>query len=248
MARTGAGDQLSAQHRRAQLGLRAQAMRDFQRIWPLWKGDERSFRDLVAATQPLVLAHHRTSASLASAFYQAFRTAERVGGSPAPRLPDPPDPKKIEASLYATGQASVRKAIAAGHSPQAAMQNALVTTSGAVTRHILDGGRGTIIQSAAADRRARGWARVTSGDPCAFCAMLAMNGAVYSEYTVDFQAHDHCSCSGEVVYEGYRMPPNSQRFKDFYNQATREANAAGDMDRGTSNDLLNAFRRHLANQ
>lgn len=243
MARTATGAQLTARHRQAQLAIRAGALRDFVRIWPLWRGDERSFQALVEAAIPLVRAHRGASSELAATYFAAFRRAEGVGANATPQLAAPPDPKRVTSSLYVTGSVMTGKAIAAGHSPQAAMQTALTRTSGALTRHVLEGGRETLIRSSAADREARGWTRVTGGTPCAFCAMLAGRGAVYSEDAADFQAHDHCSCAAEPMYEGSELPGDSQRFRELYNRATREASAAGELERGTSNDLLNAFRR-----
>lgn len=243
MARTQAGAALSIRHRQAQLALRSQALRDFTRLWPLWRGDERSFQALVAATIPLVNAHRKTSSSVASAYYESFRRIEGVKGSPTPRHAEPADRDALTSSLYVTGAVGVRKAIAAGFSPQAAMQTALTRTSGAVTRNVLNAGRETILGSGIADKQAQGWIRMTSGNPCAFCALLAGRGAVYSEGPADFSSHDHCSCFAEPAYEGSQLPAENQRFRDTYNRATANARAAGELERGTSNDLLNAFRR-----
>lgn len=45
-----------------------------------------------------------------------------------------------------------------------------------------------------------GWARTLAGsENCAFCAMLASRGAVYSEETADFRTHDNCDCSATIV-------------------------------------------------
>jgi hypothetical protein len=246
MARTAEAAALTRQHRQAQLAVRAQSLRDFTRIWPLWQGDERSFQALVAATIPLATTHHRSSSALGSAYYEAFRRSERVGGSPTPRAAAPLDAAQVASSLYVTGRVMTSKAIAAGMSPQAAMQAALIRTGGAVSRHVLNGGRDSVLRSIATDRTAQGWVRVTSGEPCPFCAMLAGRGAVYAESAADFQAHDHCSCSAEPVYEGSELPELNQRFKAAYDRATAEARAAGELERGTSNDLLNAFRRAYA--
>lgn len=245
MARSSAGATLTAQHRAAQLRVRAVALRDYTRLWPVWTGDDESFGRLADASLTLVRAYAGLSSSIASAYFTAFRTTEGVAGSAAPKLAAAPSEGLVVGTLHVTGRDAVRDAIRAGMSPQAARQNALVRTSGSVSRFVLNGGRDTIVQSAAADRRALGWARVTSGDPCAFCALIASNGPVYKQDTVDFEAHDHCSCVGEPFYPGSDWPGRGREFKDLYNQAQREARAAGDLKRGTSNDALNAFRRSL---
>lgn len=235
MARTAEGAALTVAHRGGQLRIRAQAVQAYARVWPLWTGDEESFARLVTATIPLVGGFRQMSATLASGYYEAFRRAEGVGGPATPRLALPADRDTVASSLYITGRNMTASAIAAGQSPQAAMQTALVRTSGAMSRFVLDGGRDTIVLSSGADREARGFARVTGGNPCAFCAMLASRGAVYSEDTSEFQAHDHCSCAGEPVYAGSELPGRGREFKELWNK-----HASG------ADNPLNEFRRALS--
>jgi len=122
-----------------------------------------------------------------------------------------------------------------------------VRVLGTATRLVLDGGRRTLVESIRADPRAEGWQRVTSGSPCAFCAMVASRGPAYaSERAARFEAHDHCGCSAEPYYRGSRTLEVNQRLHEAWKAAQREARDAGELVRGTSNDALNAFRRHLA--
>lgn len=218
MSRTAAGASLSAAHRDGQVQIRAALVRDYMRIWPLWEGNERSFRRLVEATVPLIRGYHQLSASLASSYYEAFRAAEQVGGQPSPRLAASINEEAVIGTLYVTGRDMTANAIDAGHSPQAAMRNALVRTSGTVSRFGLQGGRDTLVLSSAADRQALGWSRVTGAQPCAFCAMAASRGPVFSEDTADFAAHDHCSCAGEPTYPGSEWPGRAQEFRDLWNE------------------------------
>lgn len=245
MPRTGAGATLTDQHRRGQLQIRARALRDFTRLWPMWRGDDESFRSLANATLPLVRVYHQLSSSLAAGYYEAFRLAEGVGGAPTPRVADALDEGEVVGTLIVTGERMTQTAIASGLPPEPAMREALVRTSGTVTRLSLKGGRDTLTQSVQTDPQARGWGRVTSGDPCAFCAMLASRGPSYSEQGVDFEAHDHCGCMAEPFYEGAEWPGRGREFKDLYNQAQREARASGEGASGTANDALNNFRRLL---
>lgn len=249
MARTQEGAALTEQHRQTQLQLRSQALRDFLVLWPLWTGDDQSFGSLIQAAIPLVNVYHRSSATLAGAYYQAFRRAERIPGDVTSRIPVPVPPEQIARSMYATGQATAREALAAGRSAEQARRSALVATSGAVTRHVLAGGRETILETAATDEQALGWARVTDSAPCPFCLMLASRGPVYkTEQTADFQAHGHCGCGAEPVYRDSHWPGRAREFLDIYNRAQHEAEAAGELDRGTENDRLNALRRYLAKE
>jgi hypothetical protein len=218
MARTEAGRTLTEEHRQAQIRLRAASLRDFIQLWPLWQGDERSFQTLIAATTPLVRAYRQASGDLAAAYYRTFRAAENPGGEASPRLADPIDEARLAGTLYVVGRKQTAKAIAAGQPAELARRTALVRTSGSVTRFILEAGRETVIRSAAADRQALGWARVTAGEPCAFCAMLASRGPVYAEDTVGFRAHDHCTCTAEPAYRDSEWPGRAREFRELYNR------------------------------
>jgi hypothetical protein len=107
----------------------------------------------------------------------------------------------IETSLYVTGPVVVRTQIAKGASLEAAKQAGLAGTLAAGKRIMLDAGRGVLLEAARRDKNIRGWARVSDGDPCAFCAMLISRGPVYrTEASAAFRAHDRCGCSVRLVY------------------------------------------------
>jgi len=72
--------------------------------------------------------------------------------------------------------------------------------AGGVQRRIADHARYTIARNSTEDKAARGWQRVGDGHSCEFCAMLIGRGAVYTEATADFTAHDHCGCSATPVW------------------------------------------------
>lgn len=248
MARTDAGAELTRQHRRRQMALRAAVLRDLQDLWGLWQVNDRgSFEQFERATITLIRSRHRDSAGLAAQYYEAFRTAEDVGGEPTPRIAERPDPDRLRGSLRATALGGTYKAVAAGFSPQAAKQNGFVRVSGAVSRQVMDGSRRTLVESSKSDRQAGGrWQRIPSGDPCEFCAMTAARGAVYSEETVDFESHDHCACEVEPVYPGSEMPEASRRYQEQWEEAQRRAREDPEWaSSGTKNDALNNFRKVL---
>jgi hypothetical protein len=245
MAATAAGQQLTEQHRQGQLRIRAQALQSYTQLWPTWEGDEDSFLKLVLAATVLVRTYRGFSSAYAGSYFQSYRMAEGAPGEAVTMLADPVDEAAVRTGMYVTGQTAVRNALKAGRPPEEAKSSAFTGTSGSISRHVLNGGRETILRSVDGDKAALGWGRVTDGDPCAFCALLASRGPVYKEEgTADFQAHDHDGCTVEPVYtRGAEWPGRSREFHDLYNEAIHEANEADELDRGTSNDLFNAFRR-----
>ncbi len=245
MARSEAGRLLTERHRQAQLQVRARALRDYLRLWPLWEGDEESFAQMITAALVIVRAYHGLSSTLAASYFQSYRLAEEVRGEATARMAGPINEGKVVAGLIVTGRDAVAAALDAGRPPQEAREKALGRTSGSVTRQVLGGGRETILRSVAEDREALGWGRVTDGDPCAFCAMLAGRGPVYEQDTVGFEAHDGCGCGAEPVYfRDAPWPGRGAEFRDMYNEAHLLARQEGTMATGTSNDLLNTFRRY----
>jgi hypothetical protein len=249
LARTEAGKALTEQHYQAQLKIRALALRDYLQLWPTWNGDSAGFKRLVVATIVLVKAHQSFSAHLGASYFDAFRLAEDPGGSAHSYLPDPMTPEledRLAGALYETGQFSVQRSLASGKPPDHAMKAALTNTSGIVGNEVVRGGRGSILRSTANDPKSHTWARVTSGHPCTFCRLLASRGPVYeSEATADFKAHGACSCTAEPSYSGSEWPGISKQFKKEYDEAVAQARETGELRRGTSNDLLNAYRRFL---
>lgn len=237
MAITTGGATLSVRHRAAQVALRAALVRDLTRLWPMFDPtDFGTFDSFASLAATLIAVRHRDSAGLAAAYYQAFRTLEL--GSLAPvqvTIPDPPDAAVTSDALRATGLLGVLSARRAGKPLEVARQNGFVRLAGSATSLALAGGRDTITRAVQSDPAEPRWQRITAGDACAFCRMLASRGADYgSERTADFQAHDHCSCQAEPAFRGSRLPPQSEAFRRQWNEAT--AGLSG-------NDALNAFRR-----
>ena len=196
-------DELTRSYRKQTLNLRAATLRDLQRLWPaldIRRVDDTFPTWLVAAVA--VIRRDRTrAAGLASAYLRAYWLGSGVPGEAVVKLAQPASLEQLETSLRVTAKIAVKKGAAAGYSPEKVAQNAFVQTSGAATRHVLDGGRDTIRDSLTADPQGTGWQRITSGG-CPFCRMLADRGAVYAPDTADFGAHDHCACSAQPVYGG----------------------------------------------
>jgi hypothetical protein len=74
-----------------------------------------------------------------------------------------------------------------------------VLIEGGTQRRIVNFSRLTVSRSSIEDPGARGWMRTGAGN-CDFCSMLIGRGAVYSEASADFPAHDHCGCGAEPAW------------------------------------------------
>ncbi|MFB7643879.1 hypothetical protein ACFC0S_03215 [Streptomyces sp. NPDC056084] len=146
------------------------------------------------------------------------------------------------------------------------MRNAGTTAAGAADREALRAGRDLITHASQEDRRAVGWARVTDGDPCAFCAMLVSRGATYTsrataigggrrkpEGSPDGRARQHrrppvaledltryhygCHCQTVPVYSRNDfMTPQARDYDRQWREVTR--GLSGD-------DARTAWRRHI---
>jgi hypothetical protein len=108
--------------------------------------------------------------------------------------------------------------------PEVASQSANSALQGAVSRIVLKGGRQTVVDAAGADKQAEGWERVIGPTACSFCSMLASRGGVYKRATADFQAHDHCNCTAQVVFRGFS--PESDKLSGDWQRVTKGKSGA----------------------
>ncbi|MFD9813991.1 hypothetical protein [Streptomyces sp. NPDC059080] len=136
------------------------------------------------------------------------------------------------------------------------MGDAGVTAGGAADREALRGGRELIRDVSQVDSRVIGWARVTDGNPCAWCAMLASRGAVYRTREgagikgrtgrnlppvgnpEDLQKyHSMCHCQTIPVYSRAAfVPESSAQYARDWSRATRGLAGA---------EARAAWRRHI---
>lgn len=196
-----ADGQLALAHRRQNIALRARTLREAARLWPLLdvRRMDETYPEWLAVQAALIRRDHRQAAGQAAGYLRAARLASGVSGSPVVQLADLPM-EQVAASMSTTARAGFYKALRSGRTVEQARQVALVRTLGATGRLVLQGDRDTVRGSLSADRRGRGWQRITGAGACDFCVMLAGRSAVYRAETADFAAHDHCSCSVAAVY------------------------------------------------
>lgn len=242
MASTAEGRRLTEAHRLAQVRIGAlisrQVIDSFELLDPadIEGTTERWLRTLT----PQVNQYHQASARLSAEYLARFRALELVGpaDSWAPTLAGFLPPEQIATSLTVTGPVALRDKLSRGMDLPLALDQAKASAAGSGTRLALDGGRSTVTGAIRSDRRVRGYARVTSGRSCAFCAMLASRGPVYSRDTGAFRSHDHCKCATEPVYRSDAgWPAGSERYREVWDASTQGL---------TGNDALNAFRSALA--
>ncbi|GAA0627297.1 hypothetical protein HPO96_36950 [Kribbella sandramycini] len=202
-----------------------------------------TFREYVGTVFPLLNGDRVEMGNVAAAYYEAYRGAAGVAGQePAPLLPSVLNLAQVTTSLLFTGPITLRQQLALGNSLITALDVARTATAGAIFRHTANAGRGTIYGTAQRDRRAIGYARITDGKPCYFCAMLASRGAVYkSEDSAGARGsahryHDGCGCTVQAIYSrDAEIPGDHAKYDALWRESTKEL-APGDT-------AVNAFRR-----
>ncbi|MGY4952112.1 VG15 protein [Streptomyces nigrescens] len=142
---------------------------------------------------------------------------------------------------------------------ESVMGDAGTSSAGAADREALRGGRDLLRDASRADPRVIGWARVTDGDPCSWCAMLAGRGAVYRSREIagipgrtgrgiapvedpeDLQKyHDQCHCQTVPVYSRTAfLPDASARYAQDWRRVTQGLAGA---------EARSAWRRHIDSQ
>lgn len=172
------------------------ANRDLAALWRL-VGDGVQAREMLTATLPMLGdAYGAAAASLAADWYDDLRDEAAVPGRFRARVAAP----EIDRS-----GPMARWAVEPLFTPEPDFGLALRRVEGGLQRMIADAGRETVMGSSIADPSADGWQRVTSGG-CGFCQMLADRGAVYSELSVQFGAHDNCRCVAVPAFGGRERP------------------------------------------
>lgn len=238
MASTLLGTELTERHRLQQLAVRARALQGLAAVWPVFRADavDESWPPLEAALMAMIAEGRAGSAALARAYYGAFRAAEGVAGAYEVPVIGEGWRAGAQVSLHVTGPVRAKQLIA--HHRLDVSRQTFVSVAGSLGRWVLEAGRATVIEAAAGEQRASGrrvgWARTTSAEPCAFCAMLASRGPVYSADTALFRAHDNCACGAEPMFrDSQEWPGRAREWRRLYNEATS----------GVDGDLFEAFKR-----
>jgi hypothetical protein len=234
---------LADQQRIQQLQLRAALLRQLLEAYQVLNQRrlDQTFPQWFRLVANLIVVYRGYSASVAGRYVREVRNLTVDG--PPPAVPVRPLPvAQVQKALQVTSVRTVKQAAARRVTPREAANLGFVNSSGAATRLALNAGREMVIDTVQADRLALGWMRITDGDPCAFCAMLASAGARYkSEETASFQAHAHCGCTAAPIYDrSDPVPDLNRQFAKLWRKSTRGLKGQ---------DAFNAFRRaHEASQ
>lgn len=192
-------NELTARHRREQLAVRAAVLQALERVWASLDPEDLddTFPGWATAVMAITAQNRALSAAVANRYVRQFRGAARIGGEAPVGVPRELPDAALLSSLGVTGPVAIKSATARGVTPEQAAVAAFVLSSGAVTRHVLNAGRETILSSLAKDAAAGGWRRVTSPRACEFCDSL---DDIYPPGHGDFKSHDNCACTAEPVY------------------------------------------------
>lgn len=241
MASTVEGRALTEANRIKQLAVAARAVAVSRALWEqLDPFDiDRSVERWMPAQLATFQRFHAESQALTASYLSEYRMAE-IGDDAGPVVaPKFPLAEMRNAALLA-GPVRVKLLVGRGETPGSAHAKAFTKFSGIARRQVMSGGRMMIDATTGSDTRAVGWRRVTDGNPCTFCAMLAGRGPIYQERTTQgdvmrplrgggegLRYHGHCGCTAEIVY-GEWTPNEAERgYIEDYEKAAREAEADG---------------------
>jgi len=203
MAVTTEGTTLTEQQRRAQAGVTRRLIAQMKLLWPLLDLTDldRTSTLWLSFVQQLLLDSHAESVAVAREYLREFRIAE-LGTTIAlfDKINVGLDPTATTA-MRVTGPVKVKQSMTAGLSLSQAGRLAFNETARTAQMLVLNGGRQMIESGIRRDRRALGYQRVTDGNPCYFCAMLASRGPVYRKDSfANAKVHIGCGCTLEPVY------------------------------------------------
>jgi len=171
--------------------------------------------DLLGGVPEVVAYYSDGSAALAADFYDDERAAANVSGPFTSDL------------IVADRTVKLRRAIAWSAEPLFDGDDVLAgkRLAEVVQLEAARPYRDTITGNTERDPQAIGWRRVASGG-CPFCRMLADRGAVYTERTARFSAHEHCHCTAAPAFVGYDGPEASvQQYRASRRNRTPEQQA-----------------------
>lgn len=227
MALTSEGRELTEIHRIGQVALAAEfgtVVQDLGRLIDLTDIDGSVAR-WFAALEVTASNGHRLSQEMAENYLRSFTLAE-IGQSHEVVRPLFPQGQFVE-DVRVAGPVRIKTLIGQGVDPEAALRSAMVESARRSMSAVLAGGRDLLDTSVRYYGRSGRYRRVTDSKPCAFCAMLASRGPVYSEKTAYFRSHHVCGCNAEPVYGEWVPSDEEALWRASYTRAALDAGEEG---------------------
>lgn len=241
-------DPIVRDHYAAQKGVTVALILALRKLWKLLdlrdtKSLQATLPGYITGVEALVQHFGSASAYLASENFSQLRVQAGITDSFRVPLVDPPQSPQIEASMrWATSD--LWKALepvtadltieVIDRPPLAEVEQAAQTrVEGAASKLVTDTGRNEMLEAIIADKRARGYARITRPGACYFCMMLAGRGAVYDKDSFDksnakftgagnAKAHDEDHCTLQPIFSDHFEPSADVReAKALYDEVTK---------------------------
>lgn len=163
-------------------------------------GSFATFREKAA---PLIGTGRVLAERKATDYYRTLLAYKGLDASDLADLAKAPYPvAAIKASLSGATGKHINKAFflnQKGLPNSAVLAQAKADMLGSAKRQVINASRAHLVALSRAHNKIKGWARVSDGNPCGFCAMLVGRGPVYAEDTASFDSHDRCGCSVRLV-------------------------------------------------
>lgn len=182
---------LSKAHRRELETLTGLAAKDLSLIWREFNTAESARDGLMEVLPRLIAIYGSAAATLGADYYDTLREQAAVKGRFVAIPAELPDRSRTEA-LARWGVAPLFK-------PEPDFTSSLTLVNGGLQRIIANADRQTVRFSALQDKAAQGWRRVGFG-ACDWCRQY-LDGEVHYVEGYDFDAHDHCHCTAEPVFD-----------------------------------------------
>lgn len=174
--------------RRDVANLSALAGRDLSAMWRQVTTAAQARSALEDLLPALIASYGLAAAALAADWYDEARDEVGAGGYYRADPADLSDPESEARSLltWASGAAT-------------SLDTMPALILGGVHRRTANMARLTVMGSSIGDPKALGWQRV--GNPeCDFCSLLISRGAIYTESSAKFDAHDSCNCGAAPAW------------------------------------------------
>lgn len=202
---------------------------------------DRTFPTFLAAALQIIGGPRQAAAAVATDYYVRHRAELGITGPVTVYSAAELDLAQVTTGLLVAGPVTVKRAMMQGKTLQEAFARGLILSVNTAYRYAADGGRATIQNTTDHDPLALGYARVTDGDPCYFCAMLASRGPVYRSEASALRRedgrryHNGCGCTAEPVYTKQQpWPGDARQYEQLWKDSTAGLRGA---------NAIRAFRR-----